>query len=67
MRRRDAYELRHAESERVRNMKMDRATPEPQGIFSTVEDNKHKCPKCGREFKRGLHLHVKHCHVPELR
>lgn len=26
-----------------------------------AETNRHACPKCGKEFKRGLHLHLKHC------
>lgn len=27
----------------------------------TSEKVLNACPKCGRSFTRGLHLHVKHC------
>ncbi len=29
--------------------------------YQYAEVTKYLCPKCGKEFRRGLHLHVKHC------
>ena len=32
-----------------------------KGQETSEEVLKNACPKCGRSFTRGLHLHVKHC------
>ncbi len=51
MRRRQIWEMRNAETNKLNS------SPKPKDI------NPHECPNCGRVFKKGLHLHLRHCHV----
>jgi len=53
MRRRQIWMMRQAETDKFKNVK-----PAAPGV--------NECPNCGRVFKKGLHLHMRHCHVAKL-
>ncbi len=59
MRRRQINQMRQAETKKTSLGEIIVAIEKNLEILKP----KNSCPKCGKEFKRGLHLHAKACRV----
>lgn len=36
-------------------------TPPVTAVTAPAVESKYLCPKCGKEFRRGMFIHQKHC------